>query len=433
MYIYIYVYGCVYTYIYIYIYSITCVTHCWQRLDLRHYMTWQRLDLRHDFAAQALPKLYNTARAVYGYHVRALTKRDEMRLMFKKSTRGAIRQAPSVITWVQTLTNMKEWGVPDSTGLIKEWNRCAAKSDQLVGGKSMAVQLVMEKMPTSILETVHNHVSRYGWTNCMFNDDTLSTKKIYPGFTFKHHKSGWGSRLAVTERSMGHTITFHLAEWELKPLVLRRKLSKKEIEDNSEIAALVESMYQDVVATTPLKAQVVDDEFCGAYRRATDSHLMLELASIYQEKPDRVVLERVTILKALLLQHTQAHNHNPSTIAMVASLEEDSFGILVKSIDHDVKAMAVYLNKVASYESAKYWAKLESDRRLHSHFHMGAMTFVKKHSKLVVASSTDAVLKGFLEHKRDIINKPHHKMGTDNLAARFFLVYVSHLYIYIYI
>lgn len=40
------------------------------------------------------------------------------------------------------------------------------------------------------------------------------------------------------------------------------------------------------------------------------------------------------------------HNTTPTTLAMVQSLEEDSFGIVMASIDHDVKAMKVYSNKV---------------------------------------------------------------------------------------
>ena len=144
-------------------------------------------------------------------------------------------------------------------------------------------------------------------------------------------------------------------------------------------------------------------------------------------------LERITILKGLLLQHNQTHMKNPSTVAMVASLEEDSFGIIRASIEHDAKAMKVYMNKVANFESAKYWSKLESDRRVYANYTMGVQAFIKRYCKIVIASTIESVLKDFLEYKREIINKPHHKMDSEHLAPRLACVVYLCLYVCVYV
>jgi hypothetical protein len=41
----------------------------------------------------------------------------EMLMSFKKSVRGGIRQSPNVITWIQTLQNLKSWGCGRQLGV----------------------------------------------------------------------------------------------------------------------------------------------------------------------------------------------------------------------------------------------------------------------------------------------------------------------------
>lgn len=43
-------------------------------------------------------------------------------------------------------------------------NATAAKSEQLVGGKALAVGLVLEHMPAEVLERLYNHVSKHSWS-----------------------------------------------------------------------------------------------------------------------------------------------------------------------------------------------------------------------------------------------------------------------------
>ena len=99
-----------------------------------------------------LPKLWFTARVCHAFSLRLLTKRDEMKATMKLSCRGAIRQAPSVLTWINTLLNMQTWGVNDTANLMREWNKTAARADQLTGGRAQAVQLVLERMPQPVLD-----------------------------------------------------------------------------------------------------------------------------------------------------------------------------------------------------------------------------------------------------------------------------------------
>ena len=73
------------------------------------------------------------------------------------SVRGAIRQAPSVITWCQVLMNLKTWGVQDPNIIIREWNEENPASERITGGKAHAVRLILNSMPNDIFALTCSH------------------------------------------------------------------------------------------------------------------------------------------------------------------------------------------------------------------------------------------------------------------------------------
>eukprot|EP00959_Pyramimonas_sp_CCMP1952_P315467 6602620-Pyramimonas_sp.AAC.1 len=87
-----------------------------------------------------------------------------MMLNFKQSVRGAIRQPPNVVTWIVTLMRLQKSGAAvDPQIVVQEWNNTCPKQSQLKGGQAMAAQLVLEKMPPSLLSKVVDHVYQVGW------------------------------------------------------------------------------------------------------------------------------------------------------------------------------------------------------------------------------------------------------------------------------
>jgi len=125
--------------------------------------------------------LFKSCQVIYGHCPKVLNKKAEALLAFKISTKGAIRQAPSAITWFITLANLSRYGVTDPSAVIAEWNRSNGKTSALVGGKAMAVKLLLEKAPKTCANFLIQHVGAWGWNNCAFSDDGLASKKIYLG------------------------------------------------------------------------------------------------------------------------------------------------------------------------------------------------------------------------------------------------------------
>ena len=57
----------------------------------------------------------------------------------------------------------------------------------------------MEAVKDNILE----HVGNVSWDDSCWNEDTLSSKKIYPGFQFQAKSKQWLPRLKTSDASMG--------------------------------------------------------------------------------------------------------------------------------------------------------------------------------------------------------------------------------------
>ena len=133
---------------------------------------------------QAFPLIYGTCRCIFAYSPLHVSPKDVAFRNLQMSCRGAIRQAPNVVKWTHILLSLKTHGYQDPGELVKSWNSTCAKADQLTGGKGQAVKLIIEKMPSSVLSLLTQHVSKKGWSNSAFMDDVFSSKKcIHPSFT----------------------------------------------------------------------------------------------------------------------------------------------------------------------------------------------------------------------------------------------------------
>lgn len=238
---------------------------------------------------------------------------------------------------------------------------------------------------------------------------------FYPGYTFKHAKAGWGNRLQVTGHSLNMCLEHMLGEWLTYPEGNRRKFSKKDVEEFSELSALVEAIFNEALRSTPLKNETLEDSICLAFKRS-DHHLLLELSGILSEKPEKLNIEAVSMLKALLVQHTKSNMQSPSTLTMMVDLEGDTFKLMEASVKHDIKAVQIYLNKVSTYESGQYWMKLEWEQTAAATIRDGVKAFMGRYTRITHGEGRD-ILARFLEYKREVVSKPHHKIGMENLVG----------------
>ena len=346
-----------------------------------------------------------------------LNKKAEALLAFKISTKGAIRQAPSAITWFITLANLSRYGVTDPSAVIAEWNSSNGRTSALVGGKAMAVKLLLEKAPKTCANFLIQHVGAWGWNNCAFSDDGLASKKIYPGYCWKHQKPGWADRNQVTDRSMLIHLRASVQDFEGKPAFARRKINRKDMEDFSEMSAFVESIFQEVKRSTNIKEDIVQMVLVDAFVEQKDTELLLELNSLLSEKPEKISFERISVIKTALLDHSLTSPIQISTLSMTQDLEQNEFNCTRCAIEHDVQATIVFDKKQNNFEKATYWKKLEWRSAENAKIATAVKAFVESCSDLVPYTTTPQMMRDWIEWKKQTVEKSF-KVSHDQVAPR---------------
>ena len=99
------------------------------------------------------------------------------------------------------------------------------------------------------------HVGRLGWDKCVWSDDNLCTKKVYPGYQFSAKAKKWLPRLRTTAAS--HDILVHRfqAVHEATPEYMRKKPEASKVETSSERAAAVVNLAEELQTVVPVPKQ----------------------------------------------------------------------------------------------------------------------------------------------------------------------------------
>ena len=131
------------------------------------------------FVRDEHPQLFASVLRVHVSHLAKSTKRLEALANMKLSSRGAIRRPPNVISVVVMCQNLAKLGDSDAAGFIREWNSQAAKHVQILGGKAVALRLLLEQCSASVLDTILTHVSSHGWDSCCWSEESTTNSNNY--------------------------------------------------------------------------------------------------------------------------------------------------------------------------------------------------------------------------------------------------------------
>ena len=156
---------------------------------------------------------------------------DHLFYNFSMAFQGSIRRAPHVLSWVTSLSKLKE----DPTDAIRKWSANVSKNQALTGGKSMAVKAVLERMPPTVLAFLLEHVGQCGdYEASALSDDVLGSKRIYPGFVFRCvNGREWTNRGRVTTESLEVTAKWVVGNFLRTPKHIRTRQTKAAWEEAS--------------------------------------------------------------------------------------------------------------------------------------------------------------------------------------------------------
>ena len=149
------------------------------------------------------PILWSSILTIYAHHLPQETKVDEAMKNMSISCAGSIRRPPNAISMVAMMWRLIETGsLTDYQVFVRKWNQQSTRTHQIVGSKATCVKLIVESAPRPVLTLLLTHIGKFTYENSAWSDESLSSKKIYPGFAFPAKNKTWAARVRVTEESM---------------------------------------------------------------------------------------------------------------------------------------------------------------------------------------------------------------------------------------
>ena len=323
-----------------------------------------------------------------------MSKRAVVFENFRLSGRGSIRRPPNCLTWVASLGKLHGTGDRDFTTIIKGWNGVCSSNMALTGRKALAVRNLMEKMSRPTLELLTNLVSEYGWEDMPFTEDTLSSKRIWPGHTFRVDGSKvWTARQCVSAKSLH--LMVERAVWEHKQHGPGPR-TEKEMAERAMQAAVVVALAQEARATTPVTEEEVEEHLLSRWRTG-DFQVDVELRSVMALHEEKFTVRDLHFLKDMF---EKSHHHHPTGAmahtaeqiqVQVGELEGATFQLTMRQVQYDADAFGVFLQKMSSFHRATYSKKLEWDQQQHRASLEAAKAFLERNTRITDVSQGQLV------------------------------------------
>ncbi|CAK9055719.1 unnamed protein product [Durusdinium trenchii] len=262
---------------------------------------------------------------------------------FKGKTRVAVLMSLLSIARDLKLDNWAE---------VRDNNRQASKTGQLLGMKAQAVRNIMEHFDREARKLLIDYTVNVGHENTPWTDDNLSSKKCLPGFQFKSNAGPvWQARGKVTD--VKHQINSHRKI----PANLRKKLDKKQMESLSEEAAFVVAVKAEVLQAMPVDPNALHTGWVELYENG-DPGVVLEVQSAIMNRSCPNVSEIAT-LASIMNKHTGSTPLPSKAVMEMEKLEAETFALKMKQLDYDVQALRVSRAKRTSWQLQVHHAKLQ--------------------------------------------------------------------------
>ncbi len=339
-------------------------------------------------------ELYRSALRIHAHYVPYRTKRDALFANFQMSSRGSIRKPPHSLTWVAALRKLNVGGDRDAGAIVRAWNATVSRASALTGAKSMSVRLVLEQMPDEAYAVLVAHVSACGWDACAVSDDALGSKKIYPGWTFRHTTKEWTQRGVVTPPSTVLMMNYMVRSFERTPTQVRKKPDRGQWEEAANVCAALESFLSEIKAIAPVPDSRITEGLVQPFLNG-EPQLELELNQAVHEKNPKFVVRDITAIATLLDGHAREAPIIPASSmnSEMTAIEENAFDLMRRQVEYDIQVFKVWLQKVRNVEHHIFHQRLEAQRRVHIACRAAAEIYMATNMTFTELDKPDRVLR----------------------------------------
>ena len=208
------------------------------------------------------------------------------------------------------------------------------RQHQLVGKRAVAIKLLFEVPPRAGLESILDHVGSMGWDSCVWTEDVLACKKIYPNHKFASKSKKWTPRVKTSDESflllVGRAQNVH----EMSNPNLKFRLTPANAEALAERAAACLAMARELQLQVPIPEKTILDAFVEPWRMGSE-HVDFELQAVLMDKADTFdVAMHMPTLKKLVDDHVFSTPVSQTKDAQKA-LDSDTFQLLMKQMEYD--------------------------------------------------------------------------------------------------
>ena len=229
----------------------------------------------------------------------------------------------------------------------------ATKQHQFTGKRAVALKLLLDCAPRKALDSILEHVGSLGWGDCVWTEEALANKKVYPKHQFSSKSKKWASRIRTTDESMILMVERVQNSFEAVGVSYRFKISPSALEGTAERAAACLSLAAELQMSVPIPEQKIQEEWVAAWRLGSD-HIDTELQALLLEKSDSFdPALHVPTLKRLVDEHVFSTPTPAPEIAQQA-LNVDAFNLLIKQLNYDVTVYQNWEKKCSTVLSARY-------------------------------------------------------------------------------
>ncbi len=323
--------------------------------------------------------LKESVQMIHVHCVKHLTLQDEVFHNFRLSIRGSLRRPPNVMTWVGTLSKLRNKGYQDCTSLIARFNQTVAISFQLIGGKSVAVGNLMNFFSQDLLDYIQAHVSQWGWEGCCLSDDVLSSKKILPTHVFKSPHKSWKRLVAMSEDSCMLLFRRIFSDHEKAP---GKKMEKSTVEQQAERAALVTNLAKELCQNFPVQKADVQREILDKWV-ARNHALELELYEVQSETRANLTVTDIPFFRhvAESLQCQKPVTDSHGTVELrITQLDQDKFQLVLSQLSYDMNAFRIYKKKIEDVQTNVRHVKMEWQKKRHEENQQWVTSWLAKKS-----------------------------------------------------
>ena len=207
------------------------------------------------------------------------------------------------------------------------------------------------------------HVSEFGWEGSIWSEDSLATKRMFPGYLFPTKVKSWNNRLRTSEASMRLAVRRLQNNHSKLPAYMRKKADTAKAEQIAERAAVVENLARELLARIPINEAILNVEWRDAWADGSDV-IDVEVQALLMDKRDDLdITVHVPLFKKLIDQHYQKApvSCGPPNETQQEKIDIDAYTLFVEQSEYDTKAFWNWHRKcsnvfVGRHHAIQEWA-----------------------------------------------------------------------------